>query len=597
MAASEYFDQTTDCVYVADERWTIIYCNKPADRELGLRSLIGKTVWDAFPAARGTQFEERFVRARETRSVEVFEAYYEPLEQWYDVHAVPVADGLIISFRNISARKKAQLKAEETAALLDAIINSAEDLIFVKGLDGRFVLTNKQLENAGPSLIGRKVDDEYLPDLAAGYAAADRQVFETGVPAVVEEMIPIRGEQRMFQTIKVPWIVNGAIRGLIGVSRDITERLRAETRVRQSEERYRFAAKATNDAVWDWDLASGEIAWTQAIETLAREAPLPSIGWWEDRIHPDDREQVLGHLAAFLETGGEHWEQEYRFRRADGSYAFVLDRGYVIHDEQRRPVRMIGAMADLSQRVEAQRRLDQLQNELAHVSRVSAMGTMASTLAHEINQPLAAIANYCAAARRLVDKRQAGNAETIAGILKDASQEVNRVGEMIRRIRRMVAHGQAQIQPVPVKALVEDALRLALPNPHLGGVAISLDVGPDMRVEADPIQIQQVLINLIRNALEAMEGRATRILSIEARAKGGLVELRVGDTGCGIPDDLREGLFTAFRSTKAEGLGVGLTICRTIVEAHGGRMSLVSSGAEGTVIGFELRSAMLEASR
>lgn len=594
LTAVDYFDQTTDCVYLLDDELTVVYSNGPADRELGFASFLGWNIWDAFPAARGSIFEERFTRAITARSVETFETYWEPLEQWFEVQAVPVRGRLIVSFRNITPRKTAQLRAEETAALLDAIINSAEDLIFVKDLEGRFVLTNRQLDNAGLSLMGRRVEDEFQPDLAAGYAAADQRVFETGIPSAVEEMIPIRGKHRMFHTIKVPWIVNGMMRGLIGVSRDMTERLAAERRVRESEERYRIAAKATNDAVWDWDLGSGEIAWTQAIETLVGEQALPNIDWWRDRIHPDDRARVLSHLTAFLEEGGEHWQHEYLFRRADGTYASVLDRGFVIHDEQRRPIRMIGAIADLSERVEAQRRLDQLQNELVHISRVSAMGTMASTLAHEINQPLTAIANYCAAARRMVSSNQAGEQAMVAEILEEARQEVNRVGEMIRRMRRMVAQGQVQIQPVLLRSLVKDTLRLTLPNPQLSGIAVRLVVPPELRVEADPIQIQQVLSNLVRNAVEAMAEAPTRTLSIEGWATGDCVEVRVGDTGSGLPAELQEGLFTAFRSTKPEGLGVGLTICRTIVEAHGGRMSLVETSDQGTVIGFSLRGVAPE---
>lgn len=588
LPASVILENTTDCVYLLDQDWRVTFCNEHAERELGMGSIVGQIIWDVFPGMRNTMIEERYQRAAITQEIQTLEIFSDISGRSFSIRVVPVDTTLVVFFRNLTGQKSAELEAAQTAAMLNTIINSAEDLIFVKDLQGRFLLTNRQLDNCGFSLLGRRVEDEFRDELAAGYTAADREVVENRTTATAEEIIPVRGEDRTFHTIKVPWIVDDVVRGVIGISRDITARKESEIRLRESEERYRLAAKAANDSIWDWDLRTGTVSWNQAVEALVGTEPGPDLKWWEDRVHPDDRERVLRQIESFIETGSEHWEHEYRFRRDDGSYAFVLDRGYVLHESGVGPVRMIGAMMDLTARLEAHQRLNALQNELIHVSRVSAMGTMASTLGHEINQPLTAIANYLAGARLLLKNKGPVARAAIHESISSAADEVNRVGEIIRRIRRMVAVGKAQIQSVELRLLIEESLRLALPNPSMTGIDVTIAVDRALKIAADPIQIQQVLGNLIRNAAEAMQDSADRRLTITALQCDGAVQVRVKDSGQGLPEELKAGLFTSFQSTKAEGLGVGLTICRTIVEAHGGKIWLERSDCRGTVISLEL---------
>lgn len=713
--AADFFERTTDCVFVLDPDWRFVFGNKNAVRELDAGELIGRNIWECFPEAIGSIFDERYRLAVANQASERFETFFAPLNKWYEVHAVPSGTQLAVFFRDITERREeleaaqsrrraldalfrqafigivqfdgterpalandhfcrivgrseaelsaltlselihpddlsdyhaivrshrrsgepmaaelrflrpdctarwcsvnisflrheaeapstvivaediterraASAKAAETATLLAAIIDSAQDSIFVKDLDGRFVLVNRALEQSGLNLLGRRVEDMFAPEIAEGFAAADRHVLETGTSSIVEETVPIRGMPRTFHTIKVPWTVDGELRGLIGMSRDITRRLETETRIRRSDERYRLAAKATNDAVWDWDLITGELTWNEAIEQLAGELPGPYVDWWKQRIHDQDRESVVEDIHGFIDDGRDRWQCEYRFRRADGSYAQVLDRGYVIRDDEGKAIRMIGAMSDLSERLEAQQRLNELQNELIHVSRLSAMGTMASALAHEINQPLTGIANYMSGARRMLRERGAAAIPEVTAAIDEAAAASQHVGEIIRRLRRMVSRGKAQLQPVRLDGLVDDALALAIPNEALAAVRVERDLG-DLEAMADPVQIQQVFFNLFRNAVEAMEGQDERRLTVTARPRGKSAAIDVEDNGPGFASQVRDGLFTSFGSTKAGGLGVGLTICRTIIEAHGGHISVQRSNASGSVVTLELSAA------
>jgi two-component system sensor kinase FixL len=493
----------------------------------------------------------------------------------------------ILVFDDVTDQHEAERKAADTAALLRTIIDSAQDLIFVKDREGRFVLTNRALAESAPPLLGQTVDDHFAPNLATGYAAADAEVLRTGRPSTVEERIPLKDGERTFQTIKVPWRSGDALLGVIGISRDITERLAAEARLRANEERHRLAALATKDAIWDWDLTSGQVTWNPAIAQLCGDRPGPEAGWWKDRIHPEDRAVVLDSIAEFTKSDEERWEQEYRFRRADGSYAHVFDRGFLVRDESGEPARMIGAMVDLSERTEAFQRLADLQTELIHVSRVSAMGTMASALAHELNQPLTGVANYVSGARRLLMEGGAAALDAALPALAEAAEEVIKAGEIIRRLRRMVARGQVEVQQVELDPLVKDALSLAIPNSRLTQVEVETRLAGAC-VLGDPIQIQQVLVNLIRNATEAIEGQPVRRLTIWAEHHDASCRIHVRDTGTGVPPHIVERLFAPFTTTKADGLGVGLMISRTILEAHRGSIGLLESGSQGTTMFFEL---------
>jgi len=215
------------------------------------------------------------------------------------------------------------------------------------------------------------------------------------------------------------------------------------------------------------------------------------------------------------------------------------------------------------------------------------MGTMASALAHELNQPLTGIANYVSGARRLLQEKGATAIEAVLPVLADAADEVVKTGELIRRLRRMVARGQVEIQMIDLDALVRDALSLAIPNRRLAGVTIDIS-GVSASVLGDPIQVQQVLVNLIRNAVEAMEDRPDKRLELWSERLETVHRLYVRDTGAGMPPDMAERLFTPFATTKPDGLGVGLMISRTILEAHGGAISMLETGPQGTTMFIDL---------
>ena len=387
----------------------------------------------------------------------------------------------------------------------------------------------------------------------------------------------------------------GQIRRWYGSAEDVHDERLAELARRDVEERYRLAVQATNDAVWDYDIVNGTVDWSDNSATIFGAAePLgrTSIRWWEERLHPDDRRRVERTLRAAIKRNQPRWSETYRFRRDDGSYADMLDRGFIIRNASGAAVRAVGAMADLTERHRAEAEIRRIQAELIHVSRVSAMGAMASALAHELNQPLAAITNFLSGARRLAAAEAEAKPDLVAA-LDAAASGAQRAGEILRRLRELVSRGTVSVDLEHLPTLIAEAGVLAFVDEKQRRISHSTAVDAAAEwVRADRIQIQQVLINLIRNAVEAMEGSRRREIVISAApAAGDMVEIAVADSGHGLGPAHVDELFSEFMTTKSAGMGIGLPICRTIVEAHGGKIWAENRAEGGAVFRFTLPAA------
>jgi two-component system sensor kinase FixL len=309
------------------------------------------------------------------------------------------------------------------------------------------------------------------------------------------------------------------------------------------------------------------------------------------------RENHDDYLARYLRTGEKRIIGIGRVvvgERKDGStFPMELAVGEMRSNDRRF---FTGFIRDLSERQKTEARLQELQSELVHISRLTAMGEMASALAHELNQPLSAIANYMKGSRRLLE----GRADEQSGMVRDAmdkaAEQSLRAGQIIRRLRDFVARGESERRVESIKKLVEEASALALVGAKDQGVRVlfRLDPAVDL-VLADKVQIQQVILNLMRNAIEAMEqsDRRELVLSISPTSSG-MVDISVADTGSGIADDIMPHLFQPFITSKRHGMGVGLSISRTIIEGHGGRIWAESNPGGGTVFHFTLRAVSEE---
>ncbi len=301
------------------------------------------------------------------------------------------------------------------------------------------------------------------------------------------------------------------------------------------------------------------------------------------------RGQHDGYLTRYRRTGERRIIGIGRVvvgQRKDGStFPMELSVGEASQTGQRL---FTGFIRDLTERQQTERRLHELQDGLLHVSRVRSMGQMASALAHELNQPLTATANYVRAAVRLLASPEP-DLERIGEAMNHAVEQTLRSGEIIRRLRTFVTRGEVARQPESIAQLIEEASALALIGAKERGVKVLISMDPSLpAVSVDRVQVQQVLLNLIRNALEAMENCRVRELAITASVRDVQVLVSVTDTGSGISPEIAARLFQPFVTTKAEGMGIGLSVCRTIVEAHGGVLWMQPNSGGGCAFRFTL---------
>jgi len=311
------------------------------------------------------------------------------------------------------------------------------------------------------------------------------------------------------------------------------------------------------------------------------------------------RDEHDGYLERYHRTGEKRIIGVGRLvvaQRKDGStFPIELSVGEVVSNKVRL---FTGFIRDLTERQEREQRLQELQSELVHISRVSALGEMSSALAHELNQPLSAIGNYLSGLRRLTQSEAPLDMDLVNEALDRAVDQTLRAGEIIRRLRDFMSRGDIERRAESVSRMVNEASALALVGAREHGVRVHfrLDKTADT-ILVDRVQIQQVLLNLIRNAIEAMveERSQPRHLTIaSAPDQGGMIRLSVADTGPGLKPEIAERLFQPFNTSKATGMGVGLSICRTIVESQGGRIWAEPNPGGGTVFHLTAPAAVME---
>jgi len=310
------------------------------------------------------------------------------------------------------------------------------------------------------------------------------------------------------------------------------------------------------------------------------------------------RENHDGYIERYLQTGERRIIGIGRLvvgERKDGStFPMELAVGEMRSGDQRF---FTGFIRDVTQRQQTEARLQELQSELVHISRLTAMGEMASALAHELNQPLLAIVGFMKGAQRFL---ASGSDDDHSGMLRNAmdkaAEQALRAGQIIRRLRDFVARGESERRVESVNRLIEEASALALVGTKDQGVRVRFQFDPAVDlVLVDKVQIQQVLLNLLRNAVEAMEASQKRELVVStAVTDEDMIAIAVADTGSGITPEVASQLFQPFVTSKRDGMGVGLSISRTIVEAHGGQITAQPNPGGGTIFRFTLRAAPQE---
>ncbi len=375
----------------------------------------------------------------------------------------------------------------------------------------------------------------------------------------------------------------------------------SQSALKESEERFRIVEKATNDAVWDWNLTTNQIWWNEGVHTLfnySHDQVEPGIAWWSKHLHPDDHDHVLANIHAVIDGNGDHWLAEYRFQRADGSYADVFDRGFVMRNRDGKSVRMIGAMQDISLRKEAERELRTLNDALEEriIERTcqleaanKELESFAYSVSHDLRSPLRALSGFSEALVQDYADTLDATATNYLNRIQTASQRMGQLIDDLLKLSR-VARTELQPQSVNLSELVNKLyLSLQQKEPEH---PVTMIIAPDAVVQGDPRLLEIALENLVNNAWKFTHKTAQPQIEFGTTDLQGQTVYFVRDNGAGFNMSFVGKLFKPFErlhsATEFEGTGIGLSIVARIIMRHGGRVWPEGEENKGATFYFSL---------
>jgi two-component system sensor kinase FixL len=472
-----------------------------------------------------------------------------------------------------------------------AVLDAAVDAVVIIDKTGTIQLLNHAGERLfgykEEEMIGRNVRD-LMPEPYRGehdgYLARYLATREPHIIGIGREVIAQRKDGSTFAVeLAVGQIKGSEPPRFVGFIRDITKRKEAQLALARSESELNAAQEMANlgNYVIHSD-GQGLNYRSPQFTRIIGVGPNPSIAdetvafgqYLDTVVLPADRARVEAAVKTF-ELGANSFDITYRIVRPDGTRRHVHHIAQVVRDESGKVVRHFGTLHDITDRQLAEDEARMMQERLTHFGRISTMGEMAAGIAHEINQPLTAIATYAQACQRFLAQPQTDVADINEGLQQIENQAL-RAGEVIRRLRSFVRNREVRREPVDPNQLLDDLIMLAQTDTRHHNVHIRLERGENLpQVQADPVQIQQVILNLVRNGIDAMLGqphdRREIVLSTTLNAEGG-VEITVCDHGPGLDDATKAELFNPFFTTKPTGTGLGLAISQSIIRAHGGKV-------------------------
>ena len=484
-------------------------------------------------------------------------------------------------------------------ALFSALIATAVDGIVVIDARGTVQVYSPACERlfgySADEVIGSNVKmlmPQPFRDEHDQYLANYRRTGERRIIGIGREVVGRRKDHTTFPMYLS--VGEGEVGGepiFVGIIHDLSTLHAAERNRETSDRHLANIVESSDDIILSKTLDGVVMSWNAAAERIFGYTADEMIGNSISGIIPPDRLPEEDDILRRVRAGERVTHYETLRRHKDGHDIIVSLTVSPVRDTDGKIVAASKIARDVTEQRKAENKAAELQGELLHVSRLSAMGQMTAAIAHEVNQPLTAIANYVSAARRTISP--AGGDAAIAKareLMEKAAEQTLRAGAIIRNLRDFVEKRESKHAPYDINKIVEEAVALGLAGTAHIDVKIRLGLDSTLApVLIDKIQIQQVLLNLIRNSIEAMAETQERELVIStAPDEPGFVAVTVADTGPGLPDEVAARLFQPFTTTKEQGMGIGLNICHSIVEDHGGRIWLLPDAPKGAVFRIRL---------
>jgi len=363
---------------------------------------------------------------------------------------------------------------------------------------------------------------------------------------------------------------------IVGFISDITSSKEAEEKAREVAERLDLAIRVHSIGIFDTNPSTGEVHFNEELERIYGyghgefERVLTA---WRQHVFPYDLQVIDAAFARTIQARESELSYSYRMTRCDGEVRHIEASSNLFYDSDGKNIRRVGVNIDVTDRKRVERRLAETEAELLHVSRLNSLGAMASSLGHELNQPLQAVVNYISAAANILRSDDVPRIDTALESLNFAAQATHRAGSLIKQLRALAEKGKILPRDVSLTALMESTAPIALHDARSKNIVLIQTIDPEADIAfCDPVLLQQVLFNLLRNSVEAMTGVGGTITMRTFHGSANELVVEINDTGAGFDEDFSQDLFTAFKGSKPDGMGVGLSICRTIVEKSGGKI-------------------------
>ncbi len=596
---TETLEGLSDGFFTLDNHLAFTFVNREAEYifKVSRTEILGKRLADAFPGVTGG-FEAQYQHSLKTGEVVRFTEYFPPFDQWFEVYAHPTSGGLAVYFRDVTERQK----KFDQLRLLEKAIAHVNDILIITTADsidepcGPLVVfandaftahtgySREEILNRTPRMLQG-------PDTERDRLDIIRKAIEDKQPCRTELINYTKsGEEIHLDMEIIPFADDsGGFTHWVSVQRDITHQKRAEEAQKLSDARFATITRAVNDVVREWDLATNELWWSEAMQSqfgFSQHQIESGFDWWKDHIHPEDQSRVQTKIEATLEGRSNRWEDEYRFARADGSYASVVDRGYIMRDPDGAGKRMISTMMDVTERRDMEIRLN-------HFQKLEALGQFTGGIAHDFNNLLTVIM---------------GNAEILAENLPTdtdlhalASLSLAAAERGAELTNRLLAFGRRQ----PLQSKLVDVNEQIQEMVPLLKRALSENISLEILAQSehcysviDAGQFENALLNLVINARDAMPDGGNLTIRTDTiwldkdfddtsdGHEGNFVMVSVQDNGSGMDSTTVSRAFEPFFTTKdvGEGTGLGLSMVHGFVRQSLGRVQLVATPKVGTKV-------------
>lgn len=417
-----------------------------------------------------------------------------------------------------------------------------------------------------------KGSEWYPPEAWPVVQEAVRQAIEEGKPYDLESpFITAKGKQIWVRVQGFPQFENGQISKIQGTFQDITDQVQARNRLRESEQLWKFAIEGNGDGVWSWDTVAAKVFFSKACKAMLgfEEHELDNnVQTWSSRVHPEDYARVMTEIKAHFE-GRAPYRTEFRMRCKDGSYRWILDRGMVVsRAPDGSPLKVIGTYTDLS-------RIKAAEEKLLQSSRLASLGEMSAGIAHEINNPLAIIEGAVTLLGKFLDNPE--KLKSNIEVIKKSCQRISKIIHGLKKFSR--SDEKSEYSNYPLCAIVREGVVLIEHKAKREATPVTVDCQTHTEIFCNEVEVEQVVINLIANAIDAVKGQQDRWVKVLVFDDSDDVVLRVIDSGSGLPKNIVNRLFDPFFTTKkvGEGTGLGLSITKGIVESHQGTIQVIDS--------------------